>query len=450
MKSPSDSNRGGSSRDPGERRLPLDHWGFRVGPAGLAAGGRLLDDLARRHGTPFYLFDNARLRANARRATEDARNALPGSQLLYSLKTNPHPPVMRILRDEGLGAEAISTGEVRAALEARVPTSRIVLNGPGKSDDLLSLAVQHDLLVHVESASEAGTLVALAARAGRPTRAGLRVNPDIFDEAAPRGVRMGSRHSVFGMAPEGKEFARAVSVLAESPLIRLVSLSAHIGTSITRTEPFRRLARTMVSIRDSLAENGIRISALDLGGGFPVISECRYQHGGFEELGSGGREAVPEPGEIASFREICEAVAAEMEASPPVTCLFEPGRLLVSDAFHLVTRVIRTKEERCTRFAIDDAGRIQNALFVGRGYHEIIHVGRPNEAAAFEVTITGPLCADFDVFASAIRLPELQEGDLLAVLDVGAYNLSAQSRWSFEPAPVVTLANEKGERDFDA
>ncbi len=133
-------------------------------------------------------------------------------------------------------------------------------------------------------------------------------------------------------------------------------------------------------------------------------------------------------------------MASELKTTPPVSCLFEPGRLLVSDVFHLVTRVVRVKEEEGTRFVIVDAGRAQNALFVGRGYHEIIHVGRPEDPELSEATITGPLCADFDVYASNIRLPALNEGDLVAVLDVGAYNLSAQSRWSFEPATVVELA----------
>jgi diaminopimelate decarboxylase len=420
-----------------ERRLPLVHWGLRVGARGLQAGSRSLADIADRHGTPFYLFDEERLRTNARRATDDARSVLPGSQLLYSLKTNPHKRVMEILVEEGLGAEAISANELRAALDAGVSPSRMVLNGPGKSDEDLSLAIQQDVLVQVESASEAASLASLASLAKRTARAGIRVNPDVFEEAAPQGVRMGSRGSVFGMAPEGREFANATSILSEAPFIRLESLSAHIGTGIISSEPFRRLARTMVAVLETLADRGIRIPVLDLGGGFPVVSECRYSVGSIDELGSGGRHAVPEPGEIASFRQICEAVASEVGGAPPVTCVLEPGRLLVSDAFHLVTRVIRIKEESGTRFAIVDAGRVQNALFVGRGYHEIIHVGGPNDPAGSEVTITGPLCADFDVFVSGLRLPELTEGDLLAVLDVGAYNLSAQSSWSFEPAHVI-------------
>jgi len=401
-------------------------------------------DLADRRGTPLYLFDEERLRANARRATEDSSRVLPGSQLLFSLKTNPHQRVMEILCDEGLGAEAISPGEVRAALSAGVPSSRIVLNGPGKSDEDLSLAVDQDLLVQVESASEADALASLASRAEKTTRAGLRINPDVFDEVGLPDVRMGSRGSVFGMAPEGGEFADAVSILSAAPFIRIESLSAHIGSGIVSPEPFRRLARAMASVLKKLADRGIRVPVVDFGGGFPVVSECRYSGEGFGVLGSGYRQAVPGPGEIASFRQICDALASELADVPPVTCVLEPGRLLVSDVFHLVTRVIRVKEEEGIRYAIVDASRVQNALFVGRGYHEIVHVNKPNGPVGSEVTLTGPLCADFDVFVSGLRIPELSEGDLVAVLDVGAYNLSAQSNWSFKPAHVVRITSVNG------
>jgi diaminopimelate decarboxylase len=197
----------------------------------------------------------------------------------------------------------------------------------------------------------------------------------------------------------------------------------------------------MTAVREDLASRGLRIPCLDLGGGFPVISECRYADGGFEELSVGARRTVPPAAEIVSFKQICETIARELEKAPPVSCVLEPGRLLVSDAFHLVTKVVRTKREGGKKFAIVDASRVQNALFVGRGYHEIVHIENASAAAEGRYTITGPLCADFDVFYADLPMPRLSEGDLLAVLDVGAYNLSAQCHWSFEPAPVVRVGN---------
>jgi diaminopimelate decarboxylase len=123
----------------------------------------------------------------------------------------------------------------------------------------------------------------------------------------------------------------------------------------------------------------------------------------------------------------------------PDRCILEPGRLLVADAFHLIARVTRLKGDAQPRFAVLDAGRAQNGLFVARGYHEILAVAAPEGAPTTCYTIVGPLCAAFDTFAQSRGLPELAEGDLIAILDVGAYNLSAQSNWSFDPAPVIAL-----------
>jgi diaminopimelate decarboxylase len=424
-----------------KRRLPLSHWGFHDRRRGLQLGRLGIRQLAERVGTPFYLFDEERLRNNIREAATTAARILPKAELLFSMKTNPHRGVLDVVREEGLGAEAISSREVESALEAGITPSKIVMNGPGKADEDLLLAIRKGILVQVESASEARAVARLARLEKRKARVGIRVNPDVVEERAPCGVRMGERCSVFGMSPDGAEFNAAVSVLHGAPELEIRSLSAHIGTGIVSSEPFGRLSRKMTAVREDLASRGLRIPCLDLGGGFPVISECRYADGGFEELSVGARRTVPPAAEIVSFKQICETIARELEKAPPVSCVLEPGRLLVSDAFHLVTKVVRTKREGGKKFAIVDASRVQNALFVGRGYHEIVHIENASAAAEGRYTITGPLCADFDVFYADLPMPRLSEGDLLAVLDVGAYNLSAQCHWSFEPAPVVRVGN---------
>lgn len=433
-----------SSKAPGPQptvRLPLDHWGLGAGDQGLQLGSLSISNLADRVGTPFYLFDEERLRANARRARDAVAAAGLSADLCYSLKTNPHRRVLEILREEGLGAEVISSRELEAALGVGYEAERIVFNGPGKSARDLELAVASGVLVHAESASEAGDLARIAESSGKTARTGVRVNPDVFDDTAQDGLRMGRRGSVFGLDPAGPGFRDAIRTLDRCTDTRLISLSAHIGTGIAMTEPFRRLARALAAVRRQLATNGIAIDLLDLGGGFAVPSEVRYGHGAFDSL-LPPAEAIqtPPPKAIASFADCC-SVIAETLSDPGLTCLFEPGRLLVSDTFHLVSRVVRVKEEAGTSFAILDAGRVQNALFVGRGFHEMVLVNDPDRPRHHPWTLTGPLCADFDVFATDRLLPDFEEGDLVAVLDVGAYNLSAQSSWSFDPAPVIDIAD---------
>ena len=436
---PGDESRPGGGSATG-RRLPLSYWNLVSGPRGLELGGLPIAQVADQAGTPFYLFDEARLRRNIRQARAAAAAALPGAELHYSFKTNAVPRVLEIVREEGLGAEVISGRELRTALGVGFPGSRIVFNGPGKRDADLALAIDHGVLVQVESASEARVLGRLATGLGRPARAGVRLNPDAYDARATAGVRMGSGDTVFGLSPAGAEFDETIAVLGSAPLVRLESLSANVGTGIIDPEPFRDTAAVLAATRERLAERGVRISTIDTGGGFAVPSEVRYPAGALDAISLGRPVPVPAPETIPSFGDVCRAIVGELGPELPERWILEPGRLLVADAFHLVTRVVRLKGGD-PRFAILDAGRTQNALFVARGYHEIVAVAAPEAPATSCYTIVGPLCAAFDTFAHARPLPELAEGDLLALLDVGAYNLSAQSHWSFDPAPVVALCD---------
>ena len=411
---------------PHTRRLPLAHWDFRAGADGLALDGVPIAALARRLDRGFYLFSEERLRQNARRALAAVARQLPGGDVVYALKANGHPRVLEILGEEKMGAEVVSSRELGAAARAGFPGERTVMNGPGKSDAWLREAVGRGALVQVDSASEATALAQVAAAGGRTARAGLRVTANGCSAA-------------FGLDPSGPGFRDALQALRASSLVRIESLSAHIGTGVTSAEPYRILARRLASLRRSLRGQGIDLSTLDLGGGFAVCSEVRYPEASFDSLAAGSPMAVPPPDAIASFEDIVAAVGDELRADPPARVLLEPGRLLVSDAFHLVARVVRLKEEAGVRFAVLEASRVQNALFVGRGWHEIVHAARPQAPDHGVYTVVGPLPASFDVFAHARPLPRLAEGDALVVCDVGAYNLSAQSGWSFEPVPVVSV-----------
>jgi diaminopimelate decarboxylase len=408
------------------RRLALAHWDFRADAGGLALAGVEIAALARRLDRGFYLFSEQRLRQNARRALATVAERLPGGDVVYALKANGHPRVLEILREEGLGAEVVSSRELRTAAQAGFPGERTVMNGPGKSDAWLREAVGRGILIQVDSPSEAIALAHVAAAEGRTARAGLRVTADGCGAA-------------FGLDASGPGFRDALRALRASPLVRIESLSAHIGTGVTSAEPYRALARRLASLRRSLRAEGIDVSTLDLGGGFAVRSEVRYPEASFDALGAGGPVVVPPPDAIASFEDIVGVVHRELRADAPARIILEPGRLLVSDAFHLVARVVRLKEEAGVRYAVLEASRVQNALFVGRGWHEIVHAARPLAPEDGVYTVVGPLPAAFDVFAHARPLPRLIEGDALVVCDVGAYNLSAQSEWSFDPAPVVSV-----------
>lgn len=410
---------------PSDRRTPLDHWGWQLGPGGLAIEGHSVAALAGRVKTPFYLLVSSRVGHNV----DLVRSALgPNERVFYALKTNGFAPVARMIARGGMGAEVISARELRSALDLGFANDRLIFNGPGKSDEDLTLALQCGCLVQVESASEARALARLAGDLGLVAKAGVRLNPDIVDAHARDGVRMGARDSIFGLDPEGDEFRDVVATFRASH-IEWRTLSAHIGTGIRSMDPYRRLALTMNEVRQRLRAAGIFVNGLDLGGGFAVPSEVRIAEG----------LAVPPFDETASFASILQAVRDAVSDDPPAELLFEPGRLIVSDTMHLVAKVVRKKKTAFSEYLILDASAHQNGQFVRRGYHELVNVRRPTAAADTQYTLTGPLCADFDVFQRGRWMPATEEGDLVTILDVGAYNYSAQSSWSFVPAPCLVL-----------
>ena len=242
---------------------------------------------------------------------------------------------------------------------------------------------------------------------------------------------MGARDSIFGLDPEGDEFREVVATFA-SPSIEWRTLSAHIGTGIRSVEPYRRLAHMMNGVRTGLQRAGHRVGGLDLGGGMAVPSEVRIAED----------TPVPAFAETAPFAEIVSAVREAVAVDPPAELLFEPGRLVISDTMHLVCSVVRKKKTAHSEYLILNASAHQNAQFVRRGYHELVNVRRPTAEPDATYTLTGPLCADFDLFQRNRRMPETEEGDLVAILDVGAYNYSAQSCWSFAPAPIIVVGED--------
>ncbi len=419
-------------------RFPLEHWGFKALNGRLHLGRYDLTALADREGTPFYLFDEQRLKTNIHKAHDALRDYGVKSRMYYSMKTNSHSGVLRIVRDEGLSVEVISSVEMERGIQAGFSLQDMILNGPGKTDSELETAASAGALIHVESLSEAESLVHIADDIKKAVFAGVRINPDIYEERALKTLRMGA--GIFGMAPESEEFKTVVQLFKKNKYVRFKSLSAHIGTGIISVEPYQRLISKLLKIRNKLQKQNVDISLIDIGGGFSVASEVRYSQSRFDELVSEAGD-VPSPDEIETFDDICKAIAEVLPQEQPPIIVMEPGRSLVSDSFHLLTRVVRIKEHKGEKIAVVDAGRVQNALFVGRGYHEFIHAGDPLGAKKENYTIAGPLCAELDIYARSKNMPELKEGDVILIADVGAYNLSAQSQWSHKPAQVKPISD---------
>jgi len=338
--------------------------------------------------------------------------------LHYALKANSTLAIARLLRELGSGADANSVGEIEVALRAGFDPSRIVFTGVGKTSTELERAIV--LGVHTINAESPGELerIGALARAHRTSaRVALRVNPDIDARSHPH-ISTGLRTNKFGVPIES---ARALfREAAATEGLRPVGVHVHVGSQITSLDPLTSAAARIVTLVQDLLEDGFALDHVDLGGGLGISYD-----------GS----SVPSLTQYA-------AAIVEGVARTGLTVVLEPGRALVGAAGLLLTRVVDVKEyPGGPRFAILDAGMtelLRPALY--NAFHRIVAVApRAGEPRPYEVV--GPLCESSDIFGRDRLLPPLEPGDLLAVLDTGAYGAAMASTYNRRPLPPEVLVD---------
>ena len=352
----------------------------------------------------FYAYDVDGLLALARRVQHafDQRGPL----IAYALKANPLHALIAPLAEIGLGADAASLGELEMAAAAGFGRERRVLNGNGKTPEEIAWAAREGVhLVNADQVAELDALEAAAAREGRTLRVALRVNPGIV---APvhRHVRTGGEGAKFGMSPE--EALEAWSARARWPHLEVDGLHLHIGSQILDLEPPIRALEFAWELIAEAEERGAPLGLLNLGGGFGVDPK--------------GRSDFP----IQAF---AHHVMDRLEGTN-LELVLEPGRYLVAPVGVLVSEVLWIKHRDGVRFVVLAAGMndlLRPALYGAR--HRIVPV-RPRAGKESPATVVGPVCESADTFARGVRLPPLEPGDLVALLDAGAYGASMASNYN--------------------
>jgi len=399
----------------------VNHFEYRDGV--LCAEDVPLPDIARAVGTPFYCYSTATLERHYRVLKE----ALAGldATICYAVKANGNLAVIRTLAALGAGADVVSEGELRRALAAGVPPSRIVFSGVGKTRAELDFAVARGIMqINVESEAELEMLDAAARAQGRVMPIALRVNPDV-DANTHHKITTGKSENKFGV-----EWTRAAKVLRAAQGmkgIEVVGLASHIGSQLVELDPFREAFARMRDLVAELRKAGIPIRRLDLGGGLGV------------PYGDEGNHPPPTPAAYG-------ALVKEMLGDTGCGLVFEPGRMLVANAGMLVSRVILVKESAQHRFIVVDAAMndlLRPALY--EAYHAIVPVVEPAVGAAHSlVDVVGPVCETGDTFAQQRELPELAAGDLIAFATAGAYGSAMASMYNARPLVPEVLV--KGDR----
>jgi diaminopimelate decarboxylase len=393
--------------------------------APLACGAVRLDKLAREYGTPLYVYSADHI-AERFGLFAEAFASVP-HLVCYSVKANSALAILKLLDGLGSGFDIVSGGELERVLTVRRRAARrVVFSGVGKTAAEIDLALDSDILIfNVESEGELDLLAARASKAGKRARFALRVNPDVFAETHPY-ISTGLREHKFGIdiAEARALYARSVG----SKYLEARGVSVHIGSQIRASEPFGAAAARVVSLIEELLADGHSITSVDLGGGLGIEYDASV--------------AFDPAARVAAYASALQQAMAPL--SSKIQLLLEPGRFLVAQAGALITEVLYVKQNGAKKFVITDAGMndlIRPSLY--GAHHEIVPVAPESGLASEVVDVVGPVCESGDFFARDRSLPPVKPGDLLAILDAGAYGLSLSSNYNTRPRPAEVLVEGK-------
>ncbi len=421
-------------------------WDLERREGRLWMDGHDLAALGERFGTPLHVASATTLRARARQLTRAFEGYPAPVSIHYSYKTNPVAGVLRVLHEAGLGAEVVDGYELWLARQLGVPAEDIVFNGANKSPAELQAAVQGEIgLLVVDSLRELERVEALAARLGVTASIGLRVCPDVKPRGVPVQAAAGSRRNLYGLDVGDGEAEQAIRQAARSPHLRLRGAMAHIGTGIHDLPAYRHAIRRLLEVQRSMHRAGAEPDLLDVGGGlaarlsrsFHPLELLRYYALGRcpSRIQPGPADLYERYGAVLSDATVqaCRALGLE-----PPTLVLEPGRTLSSDGQLLLLRVGTVKDRRGVgRFVLVDGGAMTVSMMFLVEYHAVFLANR-DAPLGRRVSVFGRLPTQLDVLYRGLKLPRLQEGDVLAVMNSGAYFTSTATNFG-GPRPGVLL-----------
>jgi diaminopimelate decarboxylase len=373
-----------------------------------------LADVARREGTPCYVYSRATI-VERYQAYDRAFGAVP-HKVCYAVKANGNLAILKLLAEAGAGFDIVSGGELYRVLKAGVDPGSVIFSGVGKTAQELDYAIEHHIRsFNCESEPELAVIDSLAARRKVKARVSLRVNPDVDASTHPY-ISTGLRKHKFGI-----DIAEAEAVYERAKAfanLELEGVSCHIGSQIVDIEPMLEVFSKMVALVERLRARGLAIRTLDLGGGLGVAYKP-------------GDKALS----IAEF--IC--AMREKTSGHGLEILIEPGRSIVAEAGVLLTRVLYRKTNGEREFVIVDAAMndlIRPALY--HSHHEIVPL-RETQSGTITADVVGPVCESGDFLARGREMANVMPGDLLAVCTAGAYGFVAASNYNARPRPPEIL-----------
>jgi diaminopimelate decarboxylase len=413
-------------------------------------GGLSTVDLAAEYGTPLHVVNEERLQQTAQDFLSTIASEYPGRvSVHYPFKCNSVPAVVNALRTADLKAEVMTEFELELALRIGYTGPEIIVNGPCKTKSFLQHCIAANVrLIIVDSIPELLLLKSVAGASNSPIDVLLRVNPDYVPHGMNEGSATGSRRGcAFGLDLKGEEVQHALRILSRNSVIRFQGLHMHIGTGIRDPRDYGRALGCLPELVRHAAANGFRIRVLDTGGGFASMTTREFTsremllYGGFGKL-----PLAPDGQHQATFREFAGVLTHEITRAFSKNNLpeliLEPGRCIASPNQFLLLSVHYTKERRgAGKWLITDGGLGTVTMPTYYEYHETFLCNDVNRRPEQKVTIVGPACFAGDVVYRNKWMPIVHPGEVLAIMDTGAYFTALESSFGF-PRPAIVVVRD--------
>lgn len=362
--------------------------------------------------TPFYYYDVKLLQDTLDMVKNEAGKY--GYHAHYAVKANANPRILSVIAENGLGADCVSGGEIKAALDAGFPADKVVFAGVGKADWEINLGLDNDIFCfNVESAVELEIIDELAAAKNKVASVALRINPEV-DAHTHAKITTGMKENKFGI--NLSQLGQVLDNLTNLKNVKLIGIHFHIGSQITDMSAFRNLVIRVNEIQEELEARGIRIENVNFGGGLGID----YYH--------------PNHLPIPAFDNYFAVFNKLLKVRPGQQVHFEPGRSVVAQCGTLISKVLYVKEGETKKFAILDAGfteLIRPAMY--DAYHRIENISSDEEVELYDVV--GPICESSDVFGKDVELNKAHRGDLIALRSAGAYGEVMASQYNCRQLP---------------
>ena len=368
--------------------------------------------IAKKFGTPFYCYSYSKLKENIKRFKTNFKSFSP--LICFAVKSNTNVNLIKEIKKFGLGADVVSLGELMIALKAGIKPNKIVFSGVGKTSNELNFAINKKiLLINAESLSEVMEINKIAKLRRKKVRIGVRLNPDT-DAKTLSQISTGKKENKFGV--NKNTFHKIVDFCKNSKNIDLTCLSVHIGSQILDHKPYGKMLKAVSHILD---KTNHQFEFIDLGGGMGINYSDKNK--------------------TLNYKKYNDAINIFLKKHK-VKIIFEPGRSIIGNTGILISKVIYIKDSGRKRFVILDAAMndlMRPALY--GAFHRTLPVIRSNKISNKTYEFVGPICESTDKFITLKKFQKLEEKDLIAICDVGAYGMSLSSNYNLRPKAIELL-----------